>query len=62
VLLKMTVNPRRAIDPNINGSLEFPKNVMVGNWEDTIFHLDSLTMSFADNVLVLPKQAVSSAS
>jgi platelet-activating factor acetylhydrolase len=30
VLLKMTVSPRRAIDLNINASLEFLKQVMVG--------------------------------
>ena len=30
ILLKMTVNPRRAIDLNINASLEFLKQVMVG--------------------------------
>ncbi len=31
VLLKMTVNPRRALDLNINASLEFLKQVMVGS-------------------------------
>jgi platelet-activating factor acetylhydrolase len=37
VLLKMTVNPRRAIDLNLNASLEFLKQVMVGRGRNHSF-------------------------
>lgn len=37
VLLKMTVNPRRAIDLNLNASLEFLKQVMVGRGRNHCF-------------------------